>query len=190
MVLDIGAHIGTHTLSMSRWVGPGGIVHSYEPQMKLYQEHLVNMDLNKIKNVRAHFVALGDRSMRVSMGRAKNDNEGGTALGKGGNRVELRTLDSYRFQNVSFMKIDVEGAEYYVLLGAKQTITRNRPSILVEIWRNSTKEEATYQKVVALLTSLGYKTPIPLTREGLHTKQKPKRSFYNYVFLPNKAPKK
>jgi FkbM family methyltransferase len=48
-------------------------------------------------------------------------------------RVQLRTLDSYQLQPVSFVKIDVEGHELAVLQGGRQTILRNRPLMLIEI---------------------------------------------------------
>ena len=46
--------------------------------------------------------------------------------------VPIKTLDSYGLTGVSFIKIDVEGYEEPVLLGARNTIERNRPSLLVE----------------------------------------------------------
>jgi FkbM family methyltransferase len=47
--------------------------------------------------------------------------------------VELRTLDSFGFEGVTFVKIDVEGHEYSVLLGAKSLLATARPAVLVEI---------------------------------------------------------
>ena len=47
--------------------------------------------------------------------------------------VQARTLDSYGFENVVFIKIDVEGHELQVLEGAAETIARCRPVILLEI---------------------------------------------------------
>lgn len=47
--------------------------------------------------------------------------------------VPARTLDSYNFDNVDCIKIDVEGSELLVMQGARDTIERCRPSIQVEI---------------------------------------------------------
>lgn len=47
--------------------------------------------------------------------------------------VPARTIDSYNFQDVNAIKIDVEGSELLVMQGAKDTIERCRPSVQVEI---------------------------------------------------------
>lgn len=47
--------------------------------------------------------------------------------------VKIRTLDSYRFQDVDIIKIDVEGFEYDVLLGSTDTIARCNPVVQIEM---------------------------------------------------------
>ena len=47
--------------------------------------------------------------------------------------VLLRTLDSFSFDHVSLIKIDVEGHEYSVLQGAKATLANSKPALLIEI---------------------------------------------------------
>ena len=72
--------------------------------------------------------------VKVGEGRVgKALGEGGVAVGAGGDRAELRPLDSFGFQNVSLLKIDVEGFEDEVLAGAERLIRDNRPVILIEI---------------------------------------------------------
>ncbi len=51
--------------------------------------------------------------------------------------VEVKTLDSYNFEDVDIIKIDVEGHEHSVLLGAKDTILKNKPLIQIEISRRA-----------------------------------------------------
>lgn len=46
--------------------------------------------------------------------------------------VEVRTIDSYDFDAVDLMKLDIQGAEHLALMGAKETILRHRPVVLVE----------------------------------------------------------
>lgn len=48
-------------------------------------------------------------------------------------QVPARTIDSYNFEDVDVIKIDVEGSELFVMQGARDTITRCRPSVQVEI---------------------------------------------------------
>jgi hypothetical protein len=47
--------------------------------------------------------------------------------------VDIRTLDDYALTEVRFIKADVEGSEREVLEGARATIARERPPILLEL---------------------------------------------------------
>lgn len=134
VVLDIGAHIGTHTLIASKVVGPEGKVYAFEPQPKLFRELVLNMRANKIENVYFYWSAVGDQKGEVELNPLSSSNEGGTEVcGGSGKFVEIMTIDQLELTNVSLMKIDVEGMENQVLDGAKKTILRNRPVIIIEI---------------------------------------------------------
>lgn len=162
-VIDAGAHIGTHTLALAKLAGPEGRVYAFEPQRKIYRELVYNMRLNGAANVVPLRVALGERAGVIEMAQATPGNEGGTQVGLGGDRAELRTLDSFGFRNVSFIKIDVEGFEDQVLDGARQTIQRNRPAILIEIQGGQRYESASAEMRAAIdatrarLIAMGYK---------------------------------
>jgi FkbM family methyltransferase len=152
LIVDAGAYIGEHTMQLARLTGPTGKVIAFEPQLDIYQQLLVNLDLNEITNVRAEFAALGNASARVSMTNDHEHNAGANRVGAGGNRVELRTLDSYKLDKVAFMKIDVEGFEYELLEGAKDTIARDHPILSIEIWGKN------QPRVLPLLDAYGYRT--------------------------------
>lgn len=47
--------------------------------------------------------------------------------------VSVETLDSYGLRDVTFIKVDVEGSELEVLEGARDTISRDRPVLLLEL---------------------------------------------------------
>lgn len=46
--------------------------------------------------------------------------------------VQVRTIDSYDFDAVDLIKIDIQGAEHLALLGARETILKHRPVIMIE----------------------------------------------------------
>ena len=134
VVVEVGAHIGTHPVPMSRLVGPWGRVYAFEPQRKIYRELHHNLALNGINNAVILRYAVGAGGTRIiEMNPSTGGNEGGTGVGQGGDRAELRALDGFGFEQVSLLKIDVEGYEDQVIEGAIDTIRRNRPVIVLEI---------------------------------------------------------
>lgn len=166
-VVDAGAHIGVHTVPLARLVGSKGRVYAFEPQRKIYRELVFNLRLNGIDNVVPLRFALGHTTGITEMNRTDAANEGSTAVGSGGERVEMRTLDSFGLRNVSLIKIDVEHFEDFLLEGAQLTIMRYRPVILIEIMgghyydRSPPEIRARIDGTKARLQSLGYKvTPI------------------------------
>jgi FkbM family methyltransferase len=68
--------------------------------------------------------------------------------------VEVSTLDEFRLVDVRFIKADVEGCEREVLDGARATIARDRPIILLELLAGTHQDPAAY--TVAICESFGY----------------------------------
>ena len=68
--------------------------------------------------------------------------------------VEVRRLDDFGFSNVCFIKADVEGSEREVLDGAKATIARDRPVILLELLSGTHDDPAAY--TAAICDGFGY----------------------------------
>jgi hypothetical protein len=97
------------------------------------------------------------------MNRAVVGNEGATSVGAGGDRAELRTIDSFGFKNVSLLKIDVESFEDYLLEGAQLTIARYKPVIIIEIMggylyeRSPPEIRKRFDGTQARLRKMGYK---------------------------------
>ena len=137
VALDIGAHIGTHTVTLSRAVGADGVVIAFEPNPKIYRELCMNLILNGCTNVIPVQCALGDHDGKVSLSTPAR-NEGGTyVVTNREGTVELRMLDDFGLQNISFIKMDVESYEEMVLAGAKKTIMASQPVIILEILGNN-----------------------------------------------------
>lgn len=145
--LDIGSSIGRYTYAAAK---KGMIVHAWEPNSVNREGLLINLSVNKISAI-VHPEALGDSegSMFIS------HREGWSRLDEEGEeRVPIRTLDSYNLENVSLMKIDVEGFEEKVLRGATATLVRNRPEIIVEL--HPFVDPDVESKCSSILENLGY----------------------------------
>lgn len=154
-VVDVGAHIGTVTIPYAQFVGDSGRVYAFEPQQKIYAELLSNLYLNKINNVTAIRKAVGNSFGEIEMAVPPRNNEGATGFGKNGELVPLIPLDSLRLKDISFIKIDVEGAEKMVLEGARQTITREKPVMYIEI-SGEYDDTKHFDDTVQLLKDLDY----------------------------------
>lgn len=136
--IDVGANAGVYTHAFARC---GALVEAFEPQpaclpaLREYER--------QHHNVRVHGIALGATSggatLRVPV-IAGTSVSGWASLREGRHpstdyAVEVRTLDSYAFESVAVLKVDVEGGELEVLAGARRTLERCRPVLLVELER-------------------------------------------------------
>lgn len=133
--VDIGAHIGIHSIPISKFIGPSGKVVCFECQPKIVSELLMNIHANNCKNIEViPYVASDSDGEKIELAELLYGNEGATkCYGKSGFFCQTMTLDSLKLENVSVIKIDVEQTEDMVLKGSLKTIKNNRPFMIVEI---------------------------------------------------------
>ena len=139
MVLDIGAHIGNHTVFFAGVMGLQ--VMAFEPGPDTYERLVVNVALNGLQDrVRTFNMALSDVEGELTMSRASVSDAGTLAViesagDEGVVSVAARRLDSFleEIDRPTFMKLDVEGHEPAVLRGASQLIRALSPDLTVEI---------------------------------------------------------
>lgn len=147
-VLDIGANIGLHTVWFSKYAFKGRVA-AFEPNEFNRNLLVKNVDQNSCKNVEVYGNIVGNRngSSFISSFNPRipgNFGECSVLEVNPGGLYEARPMvkiDALKFGRVDFIKIDVEGFEKEVLQGAKETIARCRPQMLVEINNSTTHLE-------------------------------------------------
>jgi FkbM family methyltransferase len=137
-VLDIGANIGAHTLRIAKFVGESGRVYAFEPTDYAYQKLVHNISLNQFKNIIPLQIVLSDRNLLRQSIRFKSS---WPTKGNPKNResiVDFARLDDWRrkenIEHVDLIKLDVDGNEYSVIMGAKSLLVSQHPLILMEVW--------------------------------------------------------
>lgn len=134
--IDIGAHTGTYTISLASLFNH---VYSFEPQKQTYYALCGSVALSGYNNVTCINSALGSSDIKnMNKLKIRSVDGGGSSLFYLGDIIlneeiiQMNVLDDYKFENISFIKLDVEDCEYYVLKGGKDTINLNHPKILFE----------------------------------------------------------
>jgi len=147
LCVDIGAHAGSWTRPLARLV-PAGHVYAFEA-LPYYAEALRRlMQITLTSNVTVINAAISDQpgtvqiAWRTKAGRKLTGNTH-LATSSESNEVECVsvpaiTLDGWQTSlptgaRVGFVKIDVEGAELFILRGAKDFLQKHRPVIFLEI---------------------------------------------------------
>jgi FkbM family methyltransferase len=142
-VIDIGAHIGRYTITSSKQVGNTGKVVAIEADPDNFQLLKRNIALNNLTNVLPLNYAVFSTRTRMKLyeqsASAKYNSLMLARAAKTKNYVEVNadTLDSILKLNevnqVNWIKIDVEGAEFEVLKGSTKTLSTENVSLLIEI---------------------------------------------------------
>lgn len=123
LAIDVGAHVGIISRLMA--ADFAGVV-SFEPVPENIECFARNV---KAGNVTLHQMALGRAPGRVSI--LNHNVNSGCWRAAEGDSIELRALDSFGL-SPDLIKIDVEGFEGEVLLGAKETLLRSGPVVVFE----------------------------------------------------------
>ena len=154
--LDVGAHIGKYALQVAKIVGEKGLVIAIEPMPENYDALLQNIWLNKLENIIPLNIAAWntESDLKLFIGDKNGRNSLKNNRGLGYVEVKTKVLDKVlkklNVNQVDWIKIDVEGAEYEVLQGLGNTLKNNRPKLIVEV-KNENKH-----RVINLMKKLNY----------------------------------
>ncbi|MDA1214878.1 MAG: FkbM family methyltransferase, partial [Planctomycetota bacterium] len=170
---DVGANQGEFTTFAAKYAYNGRVL-SFEPLLDNFVVLKENVEINQFQNVELHQCGLGDArgsleiyttedltahgSWHEGLGSLYRTDYRNKALGT----VRIEVFDEQFAQSgctrLDGMKIDVEGAELFVLKGAAESIQKFHPFLMLEI-NEETYQAAGYSKrdVVELLTGWGYR---------------------------------
>ncbi len=139
--MDIGANVGQHSLYMSRYARR---VHAFEPYELVLERFRRMIELNSIKNIVIHPVGLRNKNEKIPFFKPPEFNLGtGSFEGRfysantPSEELEIvigdEALEKAGVDQVSLIKIDVEGYEKPVLQGLARTLRLYRPIVVVEV---------------------------------------------------------
>ena len=152
IALDIGANVGLWSCDLVKEFQQ---VIAFEPVSEFRNCFKKNVIGN---NYTLHECALGNIDSMIEM-IITEDNTGHshvdpTSFGRG--KIPIKPLDSFNLSKVDFIKIDCEGFETQILNGAKNTILKNKPVIVIEQQSHEYLDQRSEIPDVRLLESWGY----------------------------------
>lgn len=142
VAVDVGAHVGLWSWPLAHRFDQ---VIAFEP----VEEHRACWRANvSAPNARLEAFALGAEAGRVMLRRRTPGSSGDTGVDAAAERsslrqtigaegsheawADMRTLDSFDLEQVDFVKLDCEGYEMFVVEGARDTLARCRPCVIIE----------------------------------------------------------
>jgi FkbM family methyltransferase len=140
-VMDIGAHFGLFSVFMARCVGPAGRVYAFEPtplSRRVLQRTVrlngcpqieIRPEAVTATNGMANFYDTGDVASNANSVVQTQRSRRATSI----STVSLDAFAAARGLTVSCLKVDVEGAEFQLLQGARDTILAHRPAIALSL---------------------------------------------------------
>ena len=167
-IIDIGANIGTITLTCSKKTSNEGQVYSIEPNPNTFKFLEKNILLNKVSNVKLFNYAVGDKSGLVDFSIIRSDGQSkiienefinDPVVLKGKKiQVPVISIDNLiKDESIfSLIKIDVEGYEKFVIQGAKNIIKNTKCIYFEVVEKNYKKYGYTAKEIYDLLQSYGF----------------------------------
>jgi FkbM family methyltransferase len=146
VVVDAGANIGIYSRFLSRYVGPSGTVHAFEPSPENFQR--LRAATRQFPNVKPIQAAVGERSGETKLYISDKLNVDHRTYEADGNSrravsTEMVALDDYfkPGERVDLIKMDIQGYELHALRGANRVLVDNPDiQLLLEFWPYGLKQ--------------------------------------------------
>ncbi len=138
--IDIGTNIGLFSIIAAHVVGPTGKVTGFEPSPKTFSRLVENLALTPYKNYEVRNIGISDTKGYLNLNLCEDGFDAWDSFADSSStnavKVPVSTLDDELagtdMNKIALVKIDVEGWEKFVLLGAQQFLTNYSPTLLIE----------------------------------------------------------
>ena len=192
-VIDVGANIGFYSMLLSRLVGPSGKVIAYEPEDHNFS--LLKRITRKKQNVTIRHAACGEKTGKLNLYVSADmniDHQTYDAnLGRDVHEVPCVAVDEDldEKERIGFIKIDIQGYDYFALKGMRRTIQRSPDLILVgEFWPYALRKAGVEPKdYIHFLEELGFTAHFFRTKsDPLHSDREKEKYYYADFFASRK----
>lgn len=174
--LDIGANIGYYVLLENKIIGNDGKIIAIEPSPNNFEYLQKNISRQNNSNIQAFNLAAGDKDGHINFLIYQDASNSGMVIPDGevskwpGNiiTVPIKKIDSLLDEigtaKIDFVRMDVEGYEYHIFEGMKETLKKSKPIIHIEVHKSIMGNQTT-KKWFELLKNLGYESKHYIPRE-------------------------
>ena len=127
-LINIGANIGCYAYAFKEIASK---IICFEPNKEAFE--CLEYNLGKYQNVELHNIGISDNESKCEI-LSENDNVGMVYLKESiSGECVVKSIDSFNYQSCDFILMDCEGFELNALIGAKETINKFKPIMVIEI---------------------------------------------------------
>lgn len=166
-VLDVGANFGQMSVLFSNLVGDSGTVHAFEADDWIYEILKKNIEANnKSGKIIPHFGAVHNVHGETLLFPEQDFEQFGAYGSYGidynaetGRQVKSIAIDELNIEdNISFMKVDIQGGDLQAMQGARKTIEKNKMPIIFEYeYHFEDRFDMCFQDYVDFVQSINYR---------------------------------
>lgn len=159
VLIDIGANIGTITITSATHIGNHGTVYSIEAHPKIFQYLKGNVKHNNLTNVHLFNCAVGNKTGNVFFSNLSSDGQNKIIDNDHGTKVSLIKVDDLNIDEskINLLKIDVEGYEKFAFLGSNDVLKKTSCILFEAVPKHYENYDYSFTDIYNILNSYDFK---------------------------------